>query len=40
MSNNLEDKLLDNENLPLEELLEHEDILNEYKFSKILKINT
>ena len=40
MSNNIEDKLLDNENLPLDELLEHEDILNEFKFTKIQKINT
>ena len=37
MSNNIEDKLLDNENLPLDELLEHEDILNEFKFTKIQK---
>ena len=40
MSNNIEDKLLENENLPLEELLENDDILNEFKFAKIHKIVT
>jgi hypothetical protein len=39
MSTNLEDKLLENENLPLEELLDHEEILNEFKFAKIHRIN-
>jgi hypothetical protein len=40
MSTNLEDKLLENENLPLEELLDHEDVMNEFKFAKIQKIGT
>ena len=39
MSNCLEDKLIENENLLLEDLLEHEEILNEFKFAKIHKIN-